>query len=78
VVRLGSDQLVAEEANGSLLRGRYTPDSTLKMDVLPAPFGPMMANSSRSATVNETPSSAVTPAKRRLTSLKARMSFMAS
>src|SRR5215203_3014624 len=34
--------------------------------VLPAPFGPISANSSPAATANDTPSSTVSPPKRRL------------
>jgi hypothetical protein len=33
------------------------------MEVLPAPFGPMIANNSLPPTVNDTPSMAFTPAK---------------
>ncbi len=50
--------------------GRYTPDSTLKIEVLPAPFGPMIANSSLPPTVNDTPSMAFTPANDNATSVE--------
>src|SRR5207253_2062629 len=48
--------------------GWYTPFRQLKIDVLPAPFGPMIANSSLSLTSNVTSCSAVTPPKRSVTS----------
>ena len=41
-----ADELVAVEHDRALPAGRYTPLRQLKIDVLPAPFGPMMANSS--------------------------------
>ena len=44
--------------------GMYTWLIELKIDVLPAPFGPMMANSSPVSTVNETLLIASTPPKR--------------
>src|ERR671923_241625 len=40
----------------------------LKIDVLPAPLGPITANSSPGRTSNETASSAVTPPNRSVTS----------
>ena len=44
--------------------GWYTCEIELKIEVLPAPLGPMMANSSPSRTSNDTESMAVTPPKR--------------
>ena len=44
--------------------GMYTWLIELKIDVFPAPFGPMMANSSPVSTVNETLLIASTPPKR--------------
>ena len=44
--------------------GMYTWLMALKIDVLPAPLGPMMANSSPWATVNDTSLIAITPPKR--------------
>ena len=46
--------------------GRYTWLMELKIDVLPAPLGPMMENSSPSATWNETSVMALTPLNDRL------------
>src|SRR5919106_4964812 len=43
--------------------GRYTPLSTLSIELLPAPFGPMMARISCSRTSKETSCSARTPPK---------------
>ncbi len=48
--------------------GSYTELRQLKIEVLPAPFGPMMANSSPACTSKVTLSSAVTPPKRSATS----------
>ena len=48
--------------------GRYTPDSTLNSEVLPAPLGPMIANSSPGSTSKLTPLIALTPEKDRWTS----------
>ena len=48
--------------------GRYTWLIVLKIDVLPAPFGPMIANNSPGCTSNDTPSIAVTPPKRNVMS----------
>src|SRR4051812_1777201 len=45
----------------------------LTMEVLPAPFGPMMEKTSPRLTSNETSVSARTPPKRRLTCAAARM-----
>ena len=44
--------------------GRYTWLIVLKIDVLPAPLGPMMANSSPGWTLNDTSSIAITPPNR--------------
>ena len=44
------------------------PESTLKIEVLPAPFGPITANSSPGFTVKLTPLRAVTPSNPRTTS----------
>ena len=44
--------------------GRYTWLIVLKIDVFPAPLGPMMANSSPGSTVNDTSSIAITPPNR--------------
>ena len=44
--------------------GWYTCEIVLKIDVLPAPFGPMIANSSWSSTLNDTSLMAVTPPNR--------------
>ena len=52
--------------------GWYTPLRQLKIDVLPAPLGPMMANSSPAETSKLTPFTAVTPAKDSFTSWKER------
>jgi len=43
----------------------YTAGDAVQDEVLPAPLGPMMANSSLVWTWNETPSTALTPAKDR-------------
>ncbi|BFO18838.1 hypothetical protein SHKM778_52260 [Streptomyces sp. KM77-8] len=48
--------------------GRHRPDSTLKQVDLPAPLGPMSACTEPGVTVKETPSRAVSPAKRTVTS----------
>ena len=53
--------------------GRYTPEMTLKIDVFPAPFGPMIANSSLRPTSKLTPSMALTPANRSRTSSNRRI-----
>ena len=52
--------------------GLYTPLMQLKIDVLPAPFGPITANSSPSVTAKLTSSSALMPLKARLTSSNSR------
>ncbi len=52
--------------------GRYTPFRQLKIDVFPAPFGPMIENSSPSSTWKDTPSIAFTPSKLKCTSRKSR------
>src|SRR5438270_7006130 len=49
--------------------GRYTPFRQLKIDVLPAPLGPMMAKSSPWSVVKLTLARAATPPKRRVTSV---------
>src|SRR5690606_39121182 len=49
--------------------GRYTAERQLKIDVLPAPFGPMMANSSSCWTSKLTWDRAVTPPKRSVRSV---------
>jgi hypothetical protein len=61
----GERPLIRLPANVIVPRcGRYTPLRQLKIDVLPAPFGPITANSSPRPTVKLTPFSAVTPPNR--------------
>ena len=52
--------------------GRYTPFKQLKIDVLPAPFGPMTAKSSPSRTSKLTSRSALTPPNESETSFTSR------
>ena len=52
--------------------GGVMPVTTLNSVVLPAPFGPITPNTSPAFTANETPSTAVTPPKRRVSPLTSR------
>ena len=53
--------------------GEYTPLMQLSIELLPAPFGPMMARISCSRTLKLISVSAFTPPKRRLMLLTSRM-----
>jgi hypothetical protein len=69
VIRSGFIPVIGRPSKRIVPRcGRYTPEMQLKTEVLPAPFGPMMAWMFPFSTPTETSLTAFTPPKARLMS----------